>query len=58
MVKGFDLTKNDPSKLVLDYLFGYFEASRKLAIEEAHEYILHWLKTENSTSKIYKMFKQ
>lgn len=24
MVKGFDTTKNDPTKIVLDYLFAYF----------------------------------
>lgn len=36
MVKGFDTTKTDPSKIFLDYLFSYFGTNKEtLSCEKA-----------------------
>lgn len=57
MVKGFDTTLSDPSKMLLDHLFSFFDSSRTtITPEQASTYIKQWLKSKTSTSKLYKKF--
>lgn len=57
MVKGYDTTTSDPSKLLLDYLFTFFDSTRvTLSPEKASSYLKQWMKSSPSTSEIYKKF--
>lgn len=57
MVKGYDTTLSDPSKILLDYLFSFFDSTRTtITPEQASSYIKQWLRSNTSTSEIYKKF--
>lgn len=51
MVKGFDTTSSDPSKLLLDSIFSFFDSNRaKLTPEKAAIHLRDWLGSATSTS--------
>jgi hypothetical protein len=53
MVKGFDPTKTDPTKLFLDYLFSTFD-SKLLSCATAAQLITSWLQNSELTSWVYR----
>lgn len=57
MVKGYDTTLSDPSKILLDYLFSFWDGSfNRLSVDEASKQIKYWIRKSNSTSWVYKQF--
>ena len=56
MVKGYDPTTTDPSKIILEYLLRWSSSSNPLTLQQAQAYTKHWLKNSDSTAKVYQSF--
>jgi hypothetical protein len=57
MVKGFDTTTSDPSKLLLDSIFSFMDSSQiTISPEKAIAHIMQWLESSTLTSGAYKKF--
>lgn len=57
MVKGFDSTQSDPSKIFLDYILSFFDKnSLHISPKKADLLIKEWIKNSSSTSWVYSRF--